>query len=152
MKQDQRSSGMSFAELVESLEGARPTQAEYGPGTAISSGAAAQPTHEPAYVSPNALSQIYETTAANFGPTPPPVVSQQSQPVAAPSTKPQDIARELKLRMWHSVDQIMEIRRSFAMKNHPDRVAVAIRDAATVRMSIANTLIDEALRARDGRA
>ena len=38
------------------------------------------------------------------------------------------------------------IRRRFAKANHPDRVAPAVRDQATRRMTIANSLIDEALR------
>ncbi|MDO9382589.1 MAG: hypothetical protein Q7T86_06960 [Hyphomicrobiaceae bacterium] len=146
---DQASSTLTFAQVVERLETARSPAAptEYGPGSAISSGSAAQPTHEPAYVSPNALSQIYESTAVSFGPTRP--AAQKTDP--APSTRPQDIARELKLRIWHSAGQLLEIRRRFAMNNHPDRVAATMRDAATTRMSIANGLIDEALRAREPR-
>lgn len=147
-------SALTFAEVVEQLESARPTPTvEYHLGSAIASGVAAQPTHQPAYVSPNALSQIYETTASSFGPSKPaPVTAAVEAPVAAPSVKPQDIARELKLRAWHSPGQILEIRRRFALKNHPDRVSAGIRDAATTRMSIANTLIDEALKAREPRA
>lgn len=146
-------SDMTFAEVVEQLEGALPAAAaEYGPGCAIASGAAAQPMPEPAYVSSNALSQIYETTTSSFGPSRPVAPVAVAAEVAAPSVKPQDIARELKLRVWHSPGQILEIRRRFALKNHPDRVAASVRDAATTRMSIANTLVDEALKARDTRA
>jgi len=144
-------SKLTFAQVVEQLESTRPpAPTEYGPGSPISSGMAAQPTHEPAYVSPNALSQIYESTAASFGPTKP-APQKAAEPAPAPSTKPQDIARELKLRIWHSAGQILEIRRRFAMINHPDRVADTMRDAATTRMSIANGLIDAALRAREPR-
>lgn len=145
---------MAFSEVVEHLESGRPVDgAEYRPSTAIGSGAAAQPLHEPAYVSPNALSQIYGATAENFGPaiTAPSPVAHKPEVTPPPSVLPQDIARELKLRVWHSPDDLIAIRRRFAKTNHPDRVIPSHRDAATTRMSIANTLIDEALRVRDSR-
>lgn len=40
------------------------------------------------------------------------------------------------------------LRRDFAFRNHPDRVAEHLRAYAIVRMQIANTLIDEAKRGR----
>ena len=45
------------------------------------------------------------------------------------------------------------IRRDFAFKNHPDRVAPHLRQHAMVRMQVANMLIDDARRAaqRGGR-
>ncbi len=142
---------ISFSEVVERLAAERPSEpAEYRPSVAIGSGAAAQPLHEPAYVSQNALSQIYGSAEENFGPAKPRI---RETPVAPPpSIEPRDVARELKLRMWHSADQIVAIRRLFAKKNHPDRVIPSHREAATTRMSIANMLVDEALRTRDERA
>lgn len=38
------------------------------------------------------------------------------------------------------------LRRSFAFRNHPDRVAPHLRQRAMVRMQVANMLIDDARR------
>lgn len=131
---------------------------EYGPAPSLLSGAAAQPTPEPAYVSPNALSQIYSSTLASFGlskpaaPAPPPPAREPDPPpLVVPSTHPNDIARELNVRRWQTTAELLELRRRFALANHPDRVLPALRDAATVRMGIANTLIDDAIKAREAR-
>lgn len=150
----------SFAEVVEQLQSRSALSAEPVRMSSLSSGAAAQPVHEPAYVSPNALSQIYETTLESYGraksePQPTPAaaaVVDPPKPAQMPSVKSEDIARELKLRRWHSIEQLLEIRRAFALKNHPDRVTDAVRDAATARMGIANTLIDDAIKAREARS
>lgn len=139
---------IAFSEMVERLAAERPAvPAEYRPSVAIGSGAAAQPQHEPAYVSSNTLSQIYGSTAENFGPAK--QKARESTVAPPPSIELKDVARELKLRMWHSADQIVAIRRRFAKQNHPDRVIPSHREAATTRMSIANMLVDEALRTRD---
>ena len=42
--------------------------------------------------------------------------------------------------------EIREKRRAFARGNHPDRVGEEFRDAATIRMTIANRLVEAALR------
>ena len=42
--------------------------------------------------------------------------------------------------------QIKDKRRAFARSNHPDRVAEDYRQAATIRMTIANRLVEAALR------
>jgi len=47
---------------------------------------------------------------------------------------------------------LKSIRRRFAKKHHPDRVTPEIREQATRRMTIANSLIDEALRRFKARA
>lgn len=65
--------------------------------------------------------------------------------VAAPSTDPRMIARELKLQTARSIADLKELRRNFARTNHPDRVAIAFKTEANVRMQIANRLIDEAI-------
>ena len=57
-----------------------------------------------------------------------------------------DVAEDLGLAASMSVTEIKARRRSFARLNHPDRVAEAFREAATVRMTIANRLIEQALR------
>lgn len=67
-----------------------------------------------------------------------------------PSIDPEVIAKELGLkglrsRLPRNYDRL---RREFAFRNHPDRVAEHLRAYAIVRMQIANTLIDEAKRNR----
>lgn len=139
----------SFADVVEEIQVPASRASEYGRVT-IASGAAAQPTHEPAYVSAGRLSQIYETTIESFGKTPPPPAP-PPKPIPQPSVKPADVARELRLRSSHTIEQLIEIRRRFALANHPDRVPAVIREAATVRMGIANMMIDEAIATVDSR-
>lgn len=55
------------------------------------------------------------------------------------------IALELGLNDAMSVEEIKRIRRDFALRNHPDVVADGDRMGATMRMQIANLMIDEAL-------
>lgn len=65
---------------------------------------------------------------------------------AVPSTEPAAIARELALSRFASVRSLQRLRREFALKNHPDRVASGLRAGATKRMMIANALIDSAVK------
>jgi hypothetical protein len=58
------------------------------------------------------------------------------------------IAAELCLGSARTGEDLQRIRRSFAMRNHPDRVPDWLRDEATRRMTIANALIDRAMRER----
>jgi hypothetical protein len=58
------------------------------------------------------------------------------------------IAAELRLSSARSGEDLRRIRRRFAMSNHPDRVPAWLRDEATRRMTIANALIDRAMRER----
>jgi hypothetical protein len=63
------------------------------------------------------------------------------------------VVDELQLTADLTADDLHRIRREFALANHPDRVAVTLRERATRRMTIANALIDEALeRARTAKA
>lgn len=64
---------------------------------------------------------------------------------ALPSLEPEAIARELGLQDGGDVD-LSRARRSFALRNHPDRVAPHLRQRALARMQVANGLIDEAKR------
>ncbi|RCS24958.1 hypothetical protein DUT91_05795 [Phyllobacterium salinisoli] len=61
------------------------------------------------------------------------------------STDPDEIARELQLSPDMSPIELARVRRRFAARNHPDRVAEPLRDCASERMKIANMLIDRAL-------
>ena len=53
------------------------------------------------------------------------------------------IISELGLRPEALETDIVALRREFALRNHPDRVPVELRDMATQRMMIANDLIDQ---------
>lgn len=59
---------------------------------------------------------------------------------------PQDVAEDLKLSEARSAEALQSLRRSFARQNHPDMVDEEWREQATLRMKIANLLIDEALK------
>lgn len=59
---------------------------------------------------------------------------------------PQDVADDLKLSEARSAEALQSLRRSFARQNHPDMVGEEWREQATLRMKIANLLIDEALK------
>lgn len=62
---------------------------------------------------------------------------------------PEEVAADLALDVQDDRERLQERRRAFARDNHPDRVAIPYRDAATQRMKIANRLIDEAIRRHD---
>jgi len=57
-----------------------------------------------------------------------------------------EIVAELHLTSNLTPHDLKLIRRRFALANHPDRVALHLREQATRRMTIANSLIDQALR------
>jgi len=59
---------------------------------------------------------------------------------------PEEIAAELAISSADTQQTLNEKRRAFAKANHPDGVAQPFRDNANRRMTIANLLIDEALR------
>ena len=61
-------------------------------------------------------------------------------------TAPQEIADELAISLNDTVQSLGEKRRTFAKANHPDSVAPPFRENATKRMTLANLLIDEAIR------
>ncbi|MFT4182195.1 MAG: hypothetical protein QM636_09800 [Rhizobium sp.] len=61
-------------------------------------------------------------------------------------TSREEVAAELAITAQHTLQHLHEKRRAFAKANHPDSVAPPFRDQATMRMMIANQLIDEAIR------
>lgn len=89
---------------------------------------------------------LYEET------TPPePVEPAPSPPPPAPPphllrTTPEEVADDLALDGTESVDDLVGLRRRFARENHPDQAPPAMRANATLRMKIANMLIDETIR------
>ena len=56
------------------------------------------------------------------------------------------VADELRLTAELSLEDLNRIRREYALSNHPDLVAPSRRDQATRRMTIANMLIDQAVK------
>jgi hypothetical protein len=73
------------------------------------------------------------------------------RPPATPLSEQEQVMAELHLTPALTSHDLKLIRRKFAMANHPDRVAPQIREQATRRMTIANMLIDEALRGTKAR-
>ena len=61
-------------------------------------------------------------------------------------TSREEVAAELALTSDLTREALQEKRRSFAKANHPDGVAAPFREQATTRMTLANQLIDEAIR------
>jgi hypothetical protein len=75
-------------------------------------------------------------------PEPPP------PPPPPPKSDQETVAEELHLTPGLTADDLKHLRRKFAKSNHPDRVDASAREQATRRMTIANVLIDEALRSK----
>jgi hypothetical protein len=69
-----------------------------------------------------------------------------AMPAELPSVDPEAISRELGLKGNIPVARLASIRRAFAFRNHPDRVAPHLRQRALQRMQVANMLIDDARR------
>lgn len=81
--------------------------------------------------------------AAPVPPAPPPPLK---RPAHLDRLTPLQIAEDLRISDTDTPSTLAEKRRAFANRNHPDRHAPIDRDAATTRMTIANMLVDEALR------
>lgn len=94
---------------------------------------------EKGYVAPSILNRIYDR-AASASPAP-----------RLPPSEYELVVAELGITEDLSADDLHRVRRRFARENHPDRVPPSRRDRATLRMSIANMLIDQALKARPAR-
>jgi type IV secretory pathway VirB10-like protein len=94
--------------------------------------------------------------AAQAGDAPQPAAASAPEPVVEEPepvmpahlarTAPQDVAAELAITSKDTPHSLNEKRRAFAKVNHPDSIAAPFRDKATIRMKIANLLIDEALK------
>lgn len=70
----------------------------------------------------------------------------RQRPVHLDRLTPAQVAEDLRLSNADTPATLAEKRRSFASQNHPDRHAPEDRKAATMRMTMANMLVDEALR------
>lgn len=60
---------------------------------------------------------------------------------------PEEVAKDINLLASDTPAELQSKRRRFARLNHPDRTPMEWREAATIRMKIANHMVDEALRA-----
>ncbi len=75
---------------------------------------------------------------------------QEPEPPVMPEhlarTSREEVAAELAINSDHAREALQEKRRRFARANHPDGVDALFREQATTRMTLANQLIDEAIR------
>ncbi|MDE1997134.1 MAG: hypothetical protein KGI75_31830 [Rhizobiaceae bacterium] len=61
-------------------------------------------------------------------------------------TSREEVAEDLALSSQDTLQSLNDKRRAFAKANHPDSVALPFREQATIRMMIANQLIDAAIK------
>ena len=80
-----------------------------------------------------------EDVAAPADPGPPPL------PAHLARLLPAEVAEDLGLTPQTGIEALQEMRRQFARENHPDVVHEAHREAANLRMTTANLLIDQAI-------
>jgi hypothetical protein len=97
------------------------------------------------YIPSQVLAKIYadarsQRSAAEESPPP------ELEIVADNRSEDEIVADALQLTPELTVDDLLRIRREYALANHPDRVAPSEREQATRRMTIANMLIDQAMR------
>ncbi|HXF55721.1 MAG TPA: hypothetical protein VNK52_16525 [Hyphomicrobiaceae bacterium] len=102
---------------------------------------------EHSYIPSQILARIYaearaQHTRANESREPDP------EPAEDPRSEDEIVAEELQLSPKLTIDDLLRIRREYAMSHHPDRVSPSERERATRRMTIANMLIDQAMRER----
>ncbi|HEV2898596.1 MAG TPA: hypothetical protein VGX71_12315 [Pseudaminobacter sp.] len=89
----------------------------------------------------------FETELAALLAAAEPLLAEVAAPAESlPSIEPAAIAVELGLDAAKAAADFSRLRRSFAFKNHPDRVEPHLRQRAMVRMQVANMLIDDAKR------
>jgi hypothetical protein len=97
------------------------------------------------YISTTLLAGLYAEATPRATPKEP------APPPSPPKSDHETVVDELHLTPGLTAEDLKHLRRKFAKVNHPDRVSAARRDQATRRMTIANSLIDEALRGRKTR-
>ncbi|UXT23019.1 hypothetical protein FY140_20235 [Agrobacterium tumefaciens] len=83
-------------------------------------------------------------------PAPPPEPEPEPEPESMPAhlekTSLANVSAELAIHDTDTAATLAEKRRAFARLNHPDRVKPQFRQNATLRMTAANLLIDQAIR------
>ncbi|MBB3390314.1 hypothetical protein FHT82_003077 [Rhizobium sp. BK275] len=96
-----------------------------------------------------ASQRVGEAYFDNLGPEPAieaPPPPEPAMPAHLARIAPEEIAAELAISSADTQQTLNEKRRAFAKANHPDGVAQPFRNNANRRMTIANLLIDEAMR------
>ena len=100
------------------------------------------------YVSTHLLSRLYAENAVRSAPANDP---QPPSPPPPPKSDHDTVMEELHLTSGLTATDLVRLRRRYAKSNHPDMVPSPAREAATRRMTIANCIIDEALRRKKPR-
>lgn len=105
------------------------------------------------YISAGFLARLYADDAPTGEPEPEPQPEPKAEPPPPlpPRSDHEVVVGELHLTPDLTAHDLARIRREFAKVHHPDRVAAPCRAEATRRMTIANVLIDEALRIKKAR-
>ena len=93
-----------------------------------------------------AVQRAYFDTASEEMLEPPKPRPKPVMPEHLARTCPEQIAADLGLTETETQQGLADKRRRFAAENHPDRHHLEFRANATIRMKIANMLIDEAQR------
>jgi hypothetical protein len=93
------------------------------------------------YISAGLLARLYGDAAHRA-----PAQETPEEPSLPSKSEHEQVVDELHLTPNLTPADLKRLRRRFAKANHPDRVAPAVREQATRRMTIANSLIDQALR------
>lgn len=92
------------------------------------------------FADPESVSRLYGGFMEEVAPAPP------IMPVHLERITPEEIALDLGIARELTSAGLHDLRRVFARDNHPDAIHPDFRAKATIRMKIANMLIDEALR------
>ncbi|PZP43677.1 MAG: hypothetical protein DI595_21055 [Agrobacterium fabrum] len=105
-------------------------------------------THIEAPPPANANLDAYLAFLADPAPSPEPEPDPEPEPMPAhlEKTSLADVSEELAIHDTDTAATLAEKRRAFARRNHPDRVKPQFRQNATLRMTAANLLIDQAIR------
>jgi hypothetical protein len=104
------------------------------------------------YVSTGLLARLYADGATRSANAEPEREADPQPPPAPPKSEQEVVVDELHLTPNLSCEDLARIRREYAKLHHPDRVLPPQREEATRLMTIANSLIDEALRSKRDRA
>jgi hypothetical protein len=94
----------------------------------------------------DAVRRAYFDTAGEDMVAPPKPAPRPVMPDHLCRIRPEQIASDLALTDTETPAGLADKRRRFAAENHPDRHHPDFRNNATIRMKIANLMIDEALR------
>ena len=104
--------------------------------------------HSAVHIDPPTPAPRPKPAVHNVAPTPPPKPKPSIDTSLFKRLSPDDVAKDINLLASDTPAELKSKRRKFARLNHPDRVPVEWRQAATIRMKIANHMVDEALRGK----